>query len=60
MPPAPEDAARLLWYEIREPDAAALEATAGRLDAAGYPFELDAGEVKVVDPSGIHIRLTAG
>ena len=60
LPPAPEDAARLLWYEIREPDAAALEAIAGHLDAAGYPFELDAGEVKVVDPSGIHIRLTAG
>ena len=60
LPPAPEDAARLLWYEIREPHAAALETIAGRLDATGYPFERDTGELRVVDPSGIHIKLTAG
>ncbi len=59
LPPAPEDAARLLWYEIREPDAAALDAIAARLSAADYPFERDGHELRVVDPSGIHIRLTA-
>lgn len=58
LPPAPEDAARLLWYEIRQPDASALEAIAGRLGAGGYPFEHGDRQLHVVDPSGIHIRLT--
>jgi len=29
------------------------------LSAADYPFERDGHELRVVDPSGIHIRLTA-
>lgn len=56
---APADAARLLWYEIRQPDAAAVAQLAGGLSAAGYPFHLDHGVLDVVDPSGIRIRLTA-
>jgi len=59
LPPAPEDAARLLWYEIRQPDETALDAIAERLSAANYPFERDAAELRVVDPSGINIHVTA-
>jgi len=58
LPPAPDDAARLLWYEIRQPDAAAVDAIAARLDAAGYVYEHDADGLRVVDPSGIALRLT--
>jgi len=59
LPPAPAGAARLLWYEIRQPDAAALEAIATRLAAAGRLFEQDADGLRVVDPSGIALLLTA-
>lgn len=59
LPPAPAGAARLLWYEIQQPDAAALEAIAARLAAAGHPFERDADGLRVVDPSGIALLLTA-
>ena len=58
LPPAPDDAARLLWYEIRQPDAAAVDAIAARLEAAGYPFSRAADGLHVVDPSGIVVRLT--
>ena len=58
LPPAPDNAARLLWYEIRQPDAAAVDAIAARLEAAGYPFSRAADGLHVVDPSGIVVRLT--
>jgi catechol 2,3-dioxygenase len=57
LAPAPDDAARLLWYEICLPDAAALETIAGRLDVAGHPTEREDGRLWVVDPSGIRILL---
>ncbi|CUS06091.1 Catechol-2,3-dioxygenase [Candidatus Promineifilum breve] len=59
LPPAPADAARLLWYELVLPDAAAVSAIAERLDAANYLFEQDASGLWVVDPSGIRVLLTA-
>jgi catechol 2,3-dioxygenase len=59
LPPAPEDAARLLWYEIRQPDAATIDAIAARLDTAGYAHERDTTGLRVVDPSGIQLLLTA-
>jgi catechol 2,3-dioxygenase len=58
LPPAPEDAARLLWYEIQLPDAAALEAIAARLAAANHPAEREDGRLWVTDPSGIRILLS--
>ena len=58
LPPAPNDAARLLWYEIRQPDTAAIEVLAGRLNTAGYLFEREDDGLRVSDPSGIAIRLT--
>lgn len=59
LPPAPADAARLLWYEIRLPDAAAQEAVAARLAAAAYPFDRDSEGLWVTDPSGIRVLLSA-
>ena len=58
LPPAPADAARLLWYELRQPDAAAVDAIAARLEAAGYAFTREADGLRVVDPSGIALLLT--
>jgi catechol 2,3-dioxygenase len=58
LPPAPEDAARLLWYEIRLPDERALQATADRLTAANHPFDRGDDGLWVEDPSNIRILLT--
>ncbi len=59
LPPAPADAARLLWYEIVLPDADAVAVVAGRLEAAGHAFEREDGRLWVADPSGIRILLNA-
>ena len=59
LSPAPDNAARLLWYEIRQPDAAAVEAIAARLEAAGHPYERDVDDLRVVDPSGINLLLSS-
>ena len=58
LPPAPADAARLLWDEIRQPDGAAIDTIAARLEAAEYPYQRDTDGLRVVDPSGIALRLT--
>ncbi|MCO5181674.1 MAG: VOC family protein [Candidatus Promineofilum sp.] len=60
LPLAPDDAARLLWFEIVQPGGAALEAVAERLRAAGNPIERGDDGLWVVDPSGIRILLTIG
>lgn len=59
LPPAPDDAARLLWYELVLPDEDALAVAAGRLTAAGIAVEEGDNAVWVVDPSGIRVLLTA-
>lgn len=59
LPPAPDNAARLMWYEIRLPDAAAISLVAERLAAAGLPATGDDGRLWVTDPSGIRILLSA-
>jgi catechol 2,3-dioxygenase len=59
LPPAPEDAARLLWYEIRLPDDSALQAAARRMTSAAYPFDQGEDGLWVNDPSGIRLLLTA-
>ncbi len=52
IPSAPEDRARLLWYEIVLPDADALEAELTRVREAGLTLEdHDAGWL-VRDPAG--------
>jgi catechol 2,3-dioxygenase len=58
LPPAPDDAARLLWYELRQPGAAAVDAIVARLEAAGHAYQRDADGLRVVDPSGIVVWLT--
>lgn len=59
LAPAPDDAARLLWYEIVMPDMAAVDAAAGRLRAAGHEVEQGDGAYWVVDPSGIRVLLAS-
>jgi catechol 2,3-dioxygenase len=52
VPPAPEDRARLLWYEIVLPDQDALDATLARVREVGIKVEAhDAGHL-LRDPSG--------
>lgn len=58
LAPAPDDAARLLWYEIVQPDEAAVESVAAHLSAAGHAAERDADDLWTVDPSGIRVLLT--
>jgi catechol 2,3-dioxygenase len=50
-PPPPETATGLRWFSIRLPDATALEAVKGRLQAAGVPLEEQEGGILVRDPS---------
>jgi catechol 2,3-dioxygenase len=58
LPPAPAEAARLLWYEIRLPDADAVKAVASRLSEAGYPFRNEDESLQISDPSGIQILVS--
>lgn len=51
VPPPPENAARLLSYEIRLPGAGALAAVRDRLQAAGIPLDEGAQGLAVRDPS---------
>jgi catechol 2,3-dioxygenase len=51
VPPAPEDAARLLWYEIVLPNEEALQAVLERIRAAGLPVEEHDAGWMVRDPS---------
>jgi catechol 2,3-dioxygenase len=58
--PAPADMVGLRFFTITLPDAAALNAVAGRLDAAGITYSR-AGDVAAVrDPWGTAIVLQAG
>lgn len=59
LSPAPDDAARLLWYELVLPDDIALTASAERLTAAGIEVEKGDNALWVVDPSGIRVLITA-
>jgi catechol 2,3-dioxygenase len=56
---APASGRGLRWYELVVPDADALAATRGRLDAAGYPVDATDEGATVTDPDGITIRLRA-
>jgi catechol 2,3-dioxygenase len=58
LQPAPEDAARLLWYEILLRDEAALQGVLSRLSSAEYPFERGSDGIWVKDPSRIRILLS--
>jgi len=59
VPPAPTDAARLLWFEIIQPDETTLAATGEQLSTAGFAPERRNGALVVTDPSGIQVRLTS-
>jgi catechol 2,3-dioxygenase len=57
VPPPPDDAARLLRYEIRLPDAAALTEVTDRIQAAGLSLTKQDGGWLVRDPSQNNILL---
>ncbi|THF78807.1 VOC family protein [Cohnella fermenti] len=56
---APEGAVGLKDYEIVVPDIAAFSEIEARLQAAQYPCEHEGAELRVKDPTGIAIRITA-
>jgi catechol 2,3-dioxygenase len=58
-PPPAEDSLRLVEYALTLPDPAALEPIVARLQAAGYPYEREAGRVRVQDPSENRIVVEA-
>lgn len=60
--PAPEGTAGLRFFTIELPNAAALEAVVARLDAAGIPYEREAGAGAVIvrDPFANRVTLRAG
>lgn len=60
LAPAPEDAARLLWYELVQPDEETVDVIAGQLREAGHAVEQGDKAYWVVDPSGIRVLLTGG
>lgn len=58
-PPPPSDAARLNWFEVRLPDAAALESVVAQVRAANLPIEPVESGWLVRDPSQNQIHLVA-
>lgn len=50
-PPPPEDAARLLWYELLLPDQAALDALLAHVQEQGIPSEQHPRGVLMRDPA---------
>jgi len=56
-PPPPTDAARLNWFEVRLPDAAALAAVVERVRAANLPLEALENGWAVRDPAQNLIHL---
>ena len=56
---APTSTAGLSWFTIRMPDAASLEALAGRLRSAGAEVVTVDGRMETTDPFGNRIRLVA-
>lgn len=59
-PRAPQGAVGLDRYRIHLPDAAEVDAIAGRLDAAGHAVVAGADGHEVLDPSGIRVVLAGG
>lgn len=56
--PAPEGTSGLRHFTLELPDAADLDALAGRLRAAGHAFEQDEATLKVLDPARNHLQVT--
>lgn len=59
-PAASEDDAKLLFWELVLPDAAAVGATAERLRVNGYDAAREDGYWSAADPWGITVRLVGG
>lgn len=59
MPVASDADARLLWWELRLPDAVDVSTVAGRLERAGYGVTAHDGVNTATDPWGIEVRITS-
>jgi catechol 2,3-dioxygenase len=57
LPPAPSDAAGLMWFTINLPDQATFQAVSGRLAASAMPGEQTDHGLLIRDPAGIGIML---
>lgn len=57
VPPAPPEAARLEWYEIRIRETAVYNQILSNLDKANYPYQQQDSGLTVQDPSGNQIHL---
>jgi catechol 2,3-dioxygenase len=58
-PPAAEDEARLLAWELLVPTAADVARAAGSLELAGHAAETADGGLEVADPWGTTVRIVA-
>jgi catechol 2,3-dioxygenase len=54
VPPPPDDAWRLLWYEIRTADLSTIRQ---RLEKNKTPFSLVDNTLHLADPSGIQLHI---
>lgn len=58
VPPAPADAARLEWYEIRMRETAVYHQILANLNMANHPYQQNDDAIHLADPAGNQIRLT--
>jgi catechol 2,3-dioxygenase len=58
-PPASDNDARILDWELRLPDAAAVDEAAGSIEGRGHSVSREDGGVFASDPWGIRVRLTS-
>jgi catechol 2,3-dioxygenase len=58
-PPASDDDARLLEWELLVPDSAAVQSAAASIATAGYPISHDGDALVASDDWGIRLRLRA-
>ncbi len=58
--PAPDGAVGLRHFEVRVPDAAALEALVSRARDTSTPLTIGAGSADLRDPSGNRVRVVVG
>lgn len=59
-PPARDDEARLLEWELILPSKRDVEAASGSVRAAGYEIDAENGGVIIADPWGTRVRIRAG
>lgn len=59
-PPPPEDAVQLRWWQLRLPNAAALQTIIQRAQTHNWPIHGEGNTVFIQDPAQNNIRLSVG